>query len=369
MSLERAFRSVGVSLEEMEVSEAMGRPERLIRWPKRKNIEALVTLDLGGMEALSWDVSPIQEIMRVPWLIWFVDDPGGYSLRERCNPEWTVLFCWDEILCQDLASEGQFKAYYLPLAADPEISPKRWPNRGSDVRFPGIFVGSIAHSNWVLEDLAKSSPVIVEYAEKVWTSYRRDLGIRPDDLVWEQAALLAKRPAFQIKMDPLWRLWVASCLHVLGKLKRTQIVLETLGQKGVVGGDTRWRELFGTNRYLGSIPYGPRLFQLYEMSAFLLDVRQPQARSAPTQRVFDGPLCGRPVLAEWSVELEDLFDVGSEVLAYRSVDHAVEGKDRLLRSPKEALLMGQRARKRVLLCHTYKARARVMLDVLIEEMR
>ena len=367
MSLARAFRSFGVSLEEMDLREVEKRPETLSRWPKRKTMEALVTVDLGGLEALHWEVSNIQEEMRIPWLVWFVDDPMGYGLLERCNPVWTMVFCWDKLICQDLAASGSFKVWHLPLAADPDMLPQKKPPVESGGDFSGIFIGSVVHPNPLLEDIGGKCPGVEASAQRIWTTYSQDLGQRLDHLVLKEASSASQREEAEIQADPLWRLWMASCLYVLGRIKRTEIVLQILAPDGMIGGDERWKELVGPRRYLGSIPYGQELFSLYARSAFLLDVRQPQARSAPTQRVFDGPLCSRPALAEWSDELEELFDVGSEILTYRNIESALEEKRRLLKFPKEAFLMGQRARKRVLSCHTYKARAGFMLRALFGE--
>ena len=364
MSLGRAFRSFGVSVEEMDLREVAKRPETLWSWPQRKTMEALVTVDLGGPEALPWEISDIQEEMRIPWLVWFVDDPMGYGLLERCDPAWTMVFCWDKLLFRDLAARGSFEVWHLPLAADPDMLPQAKSSKASAWDFPGIFIGSVVHPNPLLEDLAERCPAIQASAQKIWATYSQDLGERLDRLVLKEASSVARREEGEIQADPFWRLWMASCLHVLGSIKRRETVIRILAPDGMVGGDERWKTLVGPRRYLGSFPYGQELFLLYARSAFLLDVRQPQAKTAPTQRVFDGPLCSRPVLAEWSDELEELFDVGSEIVTYRNIESAMEGKRRLLKFPKEASLIGERARKRVLACHTYRARAGFMLRAL-----
>ena len=47
-----------------------------------------------------------------------------------------------------------------------------------------------------------------------------------------------------------------------------------------------------------------------------MDICPPQARSGLTQRVFDAGACGRPVLAEYSPELEIIFKPEDEFLSY-----------------------------------------------------
>jgi len=135
---------------------------------------------------------------------------------------------------------------------------------------------------------------------------------------------------------------------------------------GGVFGDEGWRNVVGEGFYRGWIAYGDALRKVYNGSTFILDVRQPQAHTGLTQRIFDASACGIPVLAEWSPEFEILFDPGDEPLCFYNPDGAVEMRELCLRDPKGARKRGEKARQRVLAHHTYRNRAVRILQALEE---
>ncbi|HSR09917.1 MAG TPA: glycosyltransferase, partial [Thermodesulfobacteriota bacterium] len=116
--------------------------------------------------------------------------------------------------------------------------------------------------------------------------------------------------------------------------------------------------------YRGSLPYGWRVREIYNRGAFVLETRQSTCLTGLTQRIFDGAACGRPVLAEYSPEVEELFDPGDELFCFSDPANALEKRDKILTRPGEAERIARRAQRRVLACHTYRHRARKILELL-----
>ena len=129
---------------------------------------------------------------------------------------------------------------------------------------------------------------------------------------------------------------------------------------GRVFGDEGWRE-FLPNHYRGRIGYGEELRAVYNRSSFVLDVRQPQARTGLTQRVFDAGCCGVPVLTEWTPELEVLFDPERELFSYRTIEEGTRKREELLHPGFAGRRKAEEARRRVLREHTYFHRVRRIL--------
>jgi len=150
----------------------------------------------------------------------------------------------------------------------------------------------------------------------------------------------------------------------VGIKKRQEVVSGVLGPAGCVFGDEGWVETLSEGLYRGWVLYGDELRKVYNSGAFILDVRQPQARTGLTQRMFDASACGSPVLTEWSPELERLFDPGDEVSCFHNLEEAVEKKERYLTDPKAARKLGEKARLKVLAHHTYRHRAARILRAL-----
>ncbi|MCX5919545.1 MAG: glycosyltransferase [Deltaproteobacteria bacterium] len=166
-----------------------------------------------------------------------------------------------------------------------------------------------------------------------------------------------------MRQDPLVRLWVHAVVYALGIRKRRELVSRIIGEGGGVYGDRGWHEIRG-DLYRGEVAYGDDLRRLYNASGFVLDIRQPQARTGLTQRMFDASACGRPVLAEFSREMESLFVPEKEVLTFHTLEEAQEKKEIMIRDPRKVIEMGSRAREKVLALHTYRHRAGQILKAL-----
>ncbi|MBI5967939.1 MAG: glycosyltransferase family 1 protein [Deltaproteobacteria bacterium] len=158
------------------------------------------------------------------------------------------------------------------------------------------------------------------------------------------------------------RLWVKALVHEVGVRKRQEVVSRVLKPGGVVFGDEGWRKAVGEGIYQGWAAYGGELRKIYNRSAFVLDIRQPQSRTGLTQRIFDASACAVPVLTEWSPELEALFDPENALLCFKNLEEAVEMKNRYLKDRQEARKKGEKAKRRVLSHHTYLHRARIILE-------
>lgn len=325
-----------------------------------------MVLDMGAEPGLIGVVRELQVEMAVPWIFWFPDHPEGYGFPESCHPNWSLAFCWDKRISQELSSRGPLPVAHLPLASDPAIfHPRNSPGKKPDLE--GVFVGSTRHANSFLEDAARGCPGLVEAAQELWNFHRNHMEIPMEDAAWRQATFLKTKLSSRIRQDPLWRLWVKSCLHLAGRIKRVEMVEEVIGARGAVFGDMGWKGLLKKAPYLGPVNYGAGLRDVYLRSRFVLDVRQPQSYGGLSQRVFDASLCGRPVLAEWSPELEEVLGGPERVWAFCSLEEALEARKMCLGSPSEASKRARSARKEILSRHTFLHRARFLLEHLKKE--
>jgi hypothetical protein len=297
-------------------------------------------------------------------MIWFVDDPAGYHFPESCDPNWSYVFCWDQEISRCLSMVETWKGrpvIHLPLAVSPEVFSLEEPK--PDLVFPkGVFVGSTHHENPFLEDAAAAIADFKKHEVEIWKIYSKDFGKHLYDLAWEYLTAITGRSLDCDRQDPLARLWVHACVFKLGIRKRMEVASQIL-ERGAVFGDQGWRKTLG-KRYRGSAGYGKELCGIYIRSSFVLDIRQPQSRTGLTQRIFDAYACGVPVIAEWSPELEFLFDPEDEVSSYRTIEEGILKRDELLRSPETGKSMAEKARKRVLKEHTYRNRALQILRAL-----
>ena len=363
-SMVKAFRSLGVEVLDLPFPQG---EEDLPALKSAAGIEpaAVFTVDLPPWKNKNQSIKSIQSALGNFWIIWFVDDPEGYAFPESCDPARTIVFCWDREIVKALCGSQSWKGIppiYLPLAADPEVF---YPgNEGLPPSFPGgVFVGSTAHSNPFLDGAIGNSPGFEEDVSRLWALWEKDLGRDPRGLAWEFLRNKTGIDGADLQSDTMARLWVHSAVYGLGRRKRMEVVARVIGEGGGLFGDHGWGSTMARS-YRGEIAYGEELRRLYSRSAFALDVRPPQSRTGLTQRIFDAGACEIPVLADFSPELESLFDAGQEVFFFRTLEEA-EGLGRSIRCDLlGSHAVGKRAGKRILASHTYRHRAQEILGVL-----
>ena len=363
-SMVRAFRSLGQEVLELDFPKNEGEV-RSLRSIAARGRGSIFTVDLPTGENKNFCIKEIQSILSIPWVIWFVDDPEGYGFPESLDPSRTVLFCWDGDIVETIRSDGFWRGsppVHLPLAADPEIF---YPQEtASPSAFPGgVFVGSTAHPNSFLEKAIRNSPGFEGDISNLWGRWEGDLAKASQDLAWAFLGEKTRIETGTLRRNSLARLWVHSAVYYLGKWKRQEIVSRVIGQGGGVFGNREWEHTAG-NLYRGEVRYGESLCRVYQESAFVLDIRQPQSRTGLTQRVFDGSACGIPVLAECSPELESLFDPDRGIFCYRTPEDAKNVKNLLLGDLRASKERAARAREKVLALHTYRCRASQILQTL-----
>jgi hypothetical protein len=362
----KAFRSLGAEVLERPVPATLEESKLLLRITGRQ-FDAGFIVDLGENETFIQNFREIQLTLKIPWIIWFVDDPDGYRFPGSCDPGWSHVFCWDQEISRRLSLGDAWKGRpvnYLPLAVCPEVfSPE---GQKPNVVFPrGVFVGSTHHKNSFLESTAATIAEFEKHELRIWRIYSKDFNRHVYDLAWEYLAENSGRSLGEIQGDTLARLWVHTCVFKLGIKKRIEVASRVL-EGGAIFGDGGWRGALGS-RYRGTANYGRELCGIYNQSAFVLDIRQPQSRTGLTQRIFDAHSCGVPVITEWSPELEVWFDPEKEISSYRSIEEAVWKRDALLRSPEEGKRMAGKVRRRVLREHTYRNRALQVFEALESE--
>ncbi len=362
-SMVRALRMLGVEAISLPLAKFVTEFDTL-RDPI-EGFKAIFILDAGGDPRFIKDLKEYQGSLRIPWLIWFVDDPAGYGFPKSCVAEYTIPFCWDREIVREHRRCG-FRhgaaMEHLPLASDPAVF---YPEENPGLLFAeGVFVGSPVHSNRFMKEIAETNPAIGDEVEKIWSLYGENLKMFPHDLAWERLSLKFNKAQHLIRKDPMGGLWVKAVMYGLGLRKRQELISRVMRPTGAVFGNGGWQKCLGGDIYRGEVSYGEELRRIYNRSAFVLDTRQPQSRTGLTQRIFDAGLCGRPVLTEWSPELARLFDPEKELFAFRNLAEAKEGKEKILKEPQDARKTGNRLRKRIWAQHTFRHRAERMLQVL-----
>ena len=123
---------------------------------------------------------------------------------------------------------------------------------------------------------------------------------------------------------------------------------------------------FGRARLLGDVPFNAFAHAISAARVNLCITRRSHASvyASSSCRPFELAASGAAIVANPYDGIERWFEPGSEILVVRDSEEAVAAYHALLDDPAQAEEMGRRARERVLDEHTYRHRARRVLELL-----
>jgi len=102
--------------------------------------------------------------------------------------------------------------------------------------------------------------------------------------------------------------------------------------------------------------------RIFRSAAGVLNTMQLGEVAGVNSRLFEAAGCGAAVLTEFRPTVPELFDVGSEVLAYHDFDELVDLASRLLNDATLATQLGDAATRRAHRDHMYDQRVATILE-------
>ena len=120
----------------------------------------------------------------------------------------------------------------------------------------------------------------------------------------------------------------------------------------------------GAARRRRPVPAFPRAISAARVNLCLTRRSHASVYASSSCRPFELAAAGAAIVANPYNGIERWFEPGSELIVAADTDEAVAAYRALLDDPAQAEEMGRRARERVLDEHTYRHRARRVLDLL-----
>ena len=142
--------------------------------------------------------------------------------------------------------------------------------------------------------------------------------------------------------------------------------IANLGRLGLkVWGDEGWQitEQYGT-KYMGPAGHRHEINKIYEACQINVDINRLYQMDIIPMRIFDIMACGGFVLAEYSRDLDDIFEIGKEVEAYHTLDELVNKATYYVEHRDEALEIAERGREAVCKNHMISTRVNHMLNTI-----
>lgn len=116
--------------------------------------------------------------------------------------------------------------------------------------------------------------------------------------------------------------------------------------------------------HTGTCVFREEKARVFRSAAGVLNNLHPAEVSGVNARLFEAAGSGAAVITEYRPALPDLFDIGTEVLAFDDFDQLVDQCRRVLDDAALAAKIGDAAARRAHSSHTYEHRLGSMLDIL-----
>jgi spore maturation protein CgeB len=360
----RAFRNLGLTVEEFQVGESWDGHlvSRLLTGLVNFLPDFLFCINHLGFDKNGW-LTDFLKSACLPTATWYVDNPDFIIRAYPQNvSEWAAVFVWDRHYVAGLKEMGFPWVTYLPLAADTRLfRPYRHPPVDRFGSQAAAFVGStwtsrlnqqLARYNGQAATLAYINAAALNFR---WSSHyqaKTDLAA-----VYPGFEHLPADKQIDLEAAVLWR---------ASQQDRVERVSALVPAGLKVFGDPAWTDLLpDPAAYGGCLHYHRELPAFYQCVDVNLNFTSLQMQNGLNQRVFDVPASGAFLLTDYKEALWEVFS-REDVVTFKTLEEAQEKLAYYLEYPETRRRLAARARERVLSQHTYGHRAQVILRELTE---
>ena len=141
----------------------------------------------------------------------------------------------------------------------------------------------------------------------------------------------------------------------------------------VFGDESRWLKHAGHTpvfkAYRGFLRSEEELCALYNTAMINLNITVGQGKTSANFRVFSVTASGGFLLTDYKDDLEDLFDIDSEIVCYRTPEELRRKVAYYLSNPVEMKRIAEAGHRRTLKNHTFVHRAAEILDYIGEKLK
>ncbi len=302
--------------------------------------------------------------IEMPVAVWYVDSPNIIVRPYKDNiSDNIVLFLWDWAYKDDMKKVGFENIYYLPLASDTEVFYPINLSKKAKKRYQSkiAFVGN-SMINQIIKKKGKLSNEYLEIAHNIANelSYKRmtfeDLiNIQPEDI----KSKLKKLKDEEYSTLETLIYWIATRIY------RSRVLKKTIKYSPTIYGDKGWKQLLdGSFELRGEVNYYKTLPVVYNATDININATSLQMPEGVNQRVFDVPACGAFLLTDYQKAIEELFDIGKEVVVYKNIEELPELIKYYLKNDTERKKIAERAYRRVISEHTYVLRLKKIIETM-----
>lgn len=303
--------------------------------------------------------------MELPFVSWYVDSPTVVlsSYQQNKSP-FCNIFVWDKDYIKDLKDLGYEHVDYLPLATMSSFFRPLQLQSQYRISFVGSSMVFSVHKN-MRSFIHK--PELIEAFYKVAYHFSESESRNVHDVID-----MLQKQGYQINFQTNQQKedFLAGVIWRATQIYRLKGLLKLAEFYPSVFGDPNWDNLldnrFQINR---EVLYYENLPEIYNKSKINFNMTSKQMRNAVNQRVFDVPACGKFLLTDYKEQLEEIFDVGKDIICFREIDEIPELVKFYLKEERLRNSIALSGRNKILTNNTYEHRISKMIDVMKKRYR
>lgn len=338
--------------------------------------DALITLNHLGVDREGVLMDLINKL-ELPFISWFVDNPHLilYSYEGLTSP-FLHIFTWDFDNVPSLKAKGFNNVYYLPLGTDAErFNPKNKEKLVAPAwKSPVSFVGNSMIDKvqkrldacnlpkHLYADFFALAKDFISSPKRIAEKFILDDGKQLFPALikhYQEQFDTEEKLAFETGMT-----WEATRVY------RLECVRQTLDFNPLLVGDHGWNVFLEKEkrpwRWHAPINYYDQLPYFYPHSTINFNCTSMQMKGASNQRILDVPATGSFVITDYREQMENMFDIGEEIICYKNNEEIPDLIRYYLNHGKEREAIVRKGRERVLKCHTWTHRMSEILSVMKE---
>ncbi len=317
-------------------------------------------------------VSQVTHSYGIPYISWTYDSPLTSLFCRELEHDNNYAFVFDKQECLRLKSLYNANVYYLPMAANPtrigaiDLKDEEISKFSSDISFIGTLYQENAYNSYIgyFDELTQ-----FELKHYLLTHLRN----WNEPKQWPSLSEHAVKNITETLNAFNWNTTGLSTNEFLGLLFLTRklaeidrvTLLNALAEKHSVDlytGDTSNPSLINVNCH-GRVDYNTEMSKIFYCSKINLNITLPSIESGIPQRVYDIMACGGFCLSNYQPEMDELFTVGSDIEAFRSVEELLDKTDYYLKHEDERLRIAINGYKLIKEKHTIQHRVNEMLQI------
>lgn len=317
-------------------------------------------------------VSEVTHSYGIPYISWTYDSPLTSLFCKELEYDNNYVFVFDKQECLRLKSRYNANVYYLPMAANPsrigaiDLKDEEISKFSSDISFIGTLYQQNAYNSGIgyLDELTQLElkHYLIEHLrswseQKSWPSLSEHAVNNILNTFTE-----TKWTSFDMDISEFFGLLFLS--QKLAEIDRVTL-LNALAEKHSVDlytGDTHNPSLVNVNCH-GRVDYNTDMSKIFYCSKINLNITLPSIESGIPLRVYDIMACGGFCLSNYQPEMDELFTIGKDIEAFRSVEELLDKTDYYLKHEDERLRIAINGYKLINEKHTIQHRVNEMLRI------